>query len=143
MKTDNSRILTINAGSSSIRFALYKTGGFLQRGLYGRVDRIGLSETNLTFYDPATSWRDSRKRAVWEQIGRQFSAGPARTAERLGIGKGCGTSCRPPVQQYVGSKAAYLFTFRTQEFPANGCICRDRDGVDQLYSIRAATPRSS
>jgi hypothetical protein len=69
-------------------------------------DRIGLSETNLTFYDPATSWRDSRG---------------------------------------FGSDVLLdgWLTFSTREFPANGCICRNHDGVDQLYSIRAATPRSS
>ena len=46
-------VLTINGGSSSIKFALYQTGEPLKRGLYGKVDRIGLSGTNLTFNDPA------------------------------------------------------------------------------------------
>jgi acetate kinase len=45
-------ILTINGGSSSIKFALYQVGEPLQRGLYGKVDRIGLSGTSLTFTDP-------------------------------------------------------------------------------------------
>ncbi|CAN5751889.1 acetate/propionate family kinase [soil metagenome] len=45
-------VLTINGGSSSIRFALYQVGEPLKRGLYGKVDRIGLSGTNLTFTDP-------------------------------------------------------------------------------------------
>ena len=40
-------------GSSSIRFALYETGEPLRRRLDGKVDRIGLSGTNLTFNDPA------------------------------------------------------------------------------------------
>ena len=45
-----SSILTINGGSSSIRFAVYKvTDESLQRGLFGTIDRIGLSGTNLTF----------------------------------------------------------------------------------------------
>ena len=44
-------ILTINGGSSSIKFALYQTVEPLKRGLYGKVDRIGLSGTNLTFHD--------------------------------------------------------------------------------------------
>jgi acetate kinase len=52
MKPDNPRILTINGGSSSIKFALYQTGEPLERRLYGKVDRIGLSGTNLTFHDP-------------------------------------------------------------------------------------------
>ena len=45
-------VLTINGGSSSIKFALYQTGEPLKRGLYGKVDRIGLSGTNLTFNNP-------------------------------------------------------------------------------------------
>ena len=52
MKTDLPCILTINGGSSSIKFALYRVEEPLQRRLYGKVDRIGLSGTNLTFHDP-------------------------------------------------------------------------------------------
>jgi acetate kinase len=44
-------ILTINGGSSSIRFSVYQTNGPLQRGLFGKVERIGLSGTQLTFSD--------------------------------------------------------------------------------------------
>jgi len=44
-------ILTINGGSSSIKFALYAAVKPLKRGLYGTVDRIGLSGTNLTFHE--------------------------------------------------------------------------------------------
>jgi acetate kinase len=53
-------VLTINGGSSSIKFALYQTGEPLKRRLYGKIDRIGLSGTNLTFNDPATNQQDSR-----------------------------------------------------------------------------------
>ena len=59
-----SSILTINGGSSSIKFALYQAGEPLKRGLYGKVDRIGLSGTNLTFDDPATNQQDSRHLAA-------------------------------------------------------------------------------
>ncbi|MGA9778573.1 MAG: acetate/propionate family kinase [Verrucomicrobiia bacterium] len=52
MKTANTHILTINGGSSSIKFALYEAVKPLKRGLHGKVDRIGLSGTNLTFNDP-------------------------------------------------------------------------------------------
>ena len=45
-------ILTINGGSSSIKFALYEAVNPLKRGLYGTVDRIGLSGTNLMFTEP-------------------------------------------------------------------------------------------
>jgi len=44
-------ILTINGGSSSIKFALYQAAEPPKRGLYGKVDRIGLSGTNLTFHE--------------------------------------------------------------------------------------------
>lgn len=44
-------ILTINGGSSSIRFALYQIGEPLERKLVGKIDRIGSSGTNLTFSD--------------------------------------------------------------------------------------------
>ena len=53
-------ILTINGGSSSIKFALYQTGEPLTRGLCGKVDRIGLGGTNLTFNDPVGIPPDSR-----------------------------------------------------------------------------------
>jgi acetate kinase len=51
MKTGDSQILTINGGSSSIKFALFQAGEPLKRGLHGKVDRIGLSGTNLTFHN--------------------------------------------------------------------------------------------
>jgi acetate kinase len=44
-------ILTVNGGSSSIRFALYQIGKSLKRTLHGKIDRIGLGGTNLTFKD--------------------------------------------------------------------------------------------
>jgi acetate kinase len=49
MESVNPSILAINSGSSSIRFALYQTTEPLQRTFYGKVDRIGLSGTNLSF----------------------------------------------------------------------------------------------
>jgi acetate kinase len=47
MKTANPRILTINGGSSSIKFALFEAGDPLQRVLEGSIDRIGLPEAAL------------------------------------------------------------------------------------------------
>jgi len=44
-------ILTVNAGSSSIKFALYQVSEVLKQRLYGKVDRIGLTGTNLTFHE--------------------------------------------------------------------------------------------
>ena len=60
MKPADRCILTINGGSSSIKFAVYPAGEPLKRRLYGTVDRIGMSGTNLTFHDPATDQQDSR-----------------------------------------------------------------------------------
>jgi acetate kinase len=53
MKSVPASVLTINGGSSSIKFALYKEGKTLTRGISGKIDRIGLSETSLTFTDSA------------------------------------------------------------------------------------------
>jgi acetate kinase len=64
MKPANPRILTINGGSSSIKFALYQAGEPLKRGLHGTVDRIGLSGTNLAFNDPATNQQSTRSLAA-------------------------------------------------------------------------------
>jgi len=51
LKSPNPGILAINGGSSSIKFALYQIDEPLKQGLYGKVDRIGLSGTTLTFND--------------------------------------------------------------------------------------------
>ena len=42
MKTDKARILTINGGSSSIKFAVFEAGDPLLRIMEGGIDRIGL-----------------------------------------------------------------------------------------------------
>jgi acetate kinase len=54
-------ILTINGGSSSIKFALYEAVEPLKRGLHGMVDRIGLSGTNLKFHEADGKPEVSRK----------------------------------------------------------------------------------
>jgi len=64
VKPTNPHILTINGGSSSIKFALYEVEEPLKRGFHGKIDRIGLSGTNLTFKDPARNQPDSRKLAA-------------------------------------------------------------------------------
>jgi acetate kinase len=58
------QILTINGGSSSIKFALFQAGEPLKRGLHGKVDRIGLSGTNLIFHDVDGKPQASRKLAA-------------------------------------------------------------------------------
>jgi len=47
MKTDLPRILTINGGSSSIKFALFEAGESLKRILEGSIERIGLPDASL------------------------------------------------------------------------------------------------
>jgi acetate kinase len=47
MKPVNPCILTINGGSSSIKFALFEAGDSFRRILEGRIERIGLPETTL------------------------------------------------------------------------------------------------
>ncbi len=49
---ENARILAINGGSSSIKFALYHIGEPLECGLHGKIDRIGSSGTQLAFSVP-------------------------------------------------------------------------------------------
>jgi acetate kinase len=57
-------ILTINGGSSSIKFALYQTDEPLKRRLFGKIDRIGLSGTNLTFQNSGGKPSSSRKLTI-------------------------------------------------------------------------------
>jgi hypothetical protein len=58
MKPANPRILTINGGSSSIKFALFETGDALRRILSGSIERIGLPEATFRVkgLDPADNF---------------------------------------------------------------------------------------
>jgi acetate kinase len=47
LKSGNPRILTINGGSSSIKFALFEAGDPLRRILEGEIERIGFPEAAL------------------------------------------------------------------------------------------------
>jgi acetate kinase len=60
MKSGLPCVLTINGGSSSIKFVLYQTGGPLERRLYGKVDRIGLPDARLSFTDVLANQSDER-----------------------------------------------------------------------------------
>jgi acetate kinase len=59
MPTVEPDILAINGGSSSIKFALYEVAATLERLLHGKIERIGLSDTTLTFSDPIANRHDS------------------------------------------------------------------------------------
>jgi len=48
-KSKVNRVLTINGGSSSIKFALYQNDGSLNRLLHGNIDRIGLPDSKLSY----------------------------------------------------------------------------------------------
>jgi len=60
MKPTTSSVLTINGGSSSVKFALYQVGEPLKRKLYGTIDRVGLSRTSLTFTDLTRNQRGQK-----------------------------------------------------------------------------------
>jgi acetate kinase len=51
-------LLTINGGSSSVKFSLYQTGASLQLRLTGKIERIGVSGTCLTFSDTKNDQQD-------------------------------------------------------------------------------------
>ena len=53
-------ILTLNGGSSSVRFAVFDAGQTSRRRLSGKIDRIGLSGTTLHAIDPAGGSQTSR-----------------------------------------------------------------------------------
>jgi len=60
-------VLTINGGSSSIKFALYQIGSPMQRSLTGIIDRIGSSGTTLTYSDTSRDQQESRKIDIADQ----------------------------------------------------------------------------
>ena len=62
MKPANARILTINGGSSSIKFALFEAGDSLRRILEGGIERIGLPEA--TFMAKGSNKTDNFTRSV-------------------------------------------------------------------------------
>jgi acetate kinase len=62
MKPAEGYILTVNGGSSSIKFALFEAGDSLQRILEGAIERIGLPDA--TFRSKGLDPADSFSRAV-------------------------------------------------------------------------------
>jgi acetate kinase len=55
------RVLTVNGGSSSIKFALFEAGQDLRRVLEGRIERIGLPEATFRIKGEAAADNFSRK----------------------------------------------------------------------------------
>jgi acetate kinase len=70
MKSGVPCVLTLNGGSSSIRFAVYEAGDTPRGRLDGKIDRIGSSGTNLIVNDPAGT----------PQVLRRLAAADHRTA---------------------------------------------------------------
>ncbi|MBZ5524341.1 MAG: acetate/propionate family kinase [Acidobacteriia bacterium] len=64
MNSGSPCVLTINGGSSSIRFAVYEAGETPRRRLDGKIDRIGLSGTNLIVNDAAGKPQAPRRLAA-------------------------------------------------------------------------------
>jgi acetate kinase len=62
VKPTNPRILTINGGSSSIKFALFEAGDSLQRILDGGIERIGLPDA--TFRVKGSDEADNFSRSI-------------------------------------------------------------------------------
>src|SRR6185436_570692 len=54
------QVLTVNGGSSSIKFAVYQSGDPPTRILQGKIDRIGVPGTSFAFHDSARDQRESR-----------------------------------------------------------------------------------
>ena len=52
VKLPNPRILTVNGGSSSIKFALFEAGDSLRRILAGGIERIGLPQATFVMKGP-------------------------------------------------------------------------------------------
>jgi acetate kinase len=67
MRAKSGKVLAINGGSSSIRFAVYDTGAKLKLLADGKIERIGLSGTNLVANAPSDS-----KQAPLRIAGRGF-----------------------------------------------------------------------
>lgn len=49
MNPENSNILTINGGSSSIKFSMFKIGKPLERMLFGEIEKIGTKDAKFNF----------------------------------------------------------------------------------------------
>ncbi|MGH7969709.1 MAG: acetate/propionate family kinase, partial [Limisphaerales bacterium] len=62
MKAESHSILTVNGGSSSIKFALFEADGALRRVLDGRIEGIGLEASVFKMTSPNP--KDNSSRAV-------------------------------------------------------------------------------
>lgn len=86
LEQDTPVILAMNVGSSSIRFAAYRTGPAPTRQLHGKIDRVGTLGTTLTFDDPVRNQR-ADTRGIGD-LDRRAAAGFLIDwlEERIGLG---------------------------------------------------------
>jgi acetate kinase len=68
MEPDQARILIINGGSSSIKFALYRVGSNLERELHGQIERIGQEGAMLSYATPTRDQQEPRSILVPAQL---------------------------------------------------------------------------
>ena len=61
MATNIGRVLTMNGGSSSIRFSFFEGGNPPVKLLWGKIDRIGLPDTTLMITESDGNTRDALK----------------------------------------------------------------------------------
>ncbi|AEE49677.1 acetate and butyrate kinase [Haliscomenobacter hydrossis] len=59
MELDKKCVLTINSGSSSIKFALYKIEEPLTQLFYGKMESIGIKNTKLSFSKTGANQKNS------------------------------------------------------------------------------------
>lgn len=59
MNSIKSCVLTLNGGSSSIKFALYKIETTLVQLFYGKIESIGTKSTRLSFTNTVTNQNNS------------------------------------------------------------------------------------
>ena len=59
MKSNRNCVLTINGGSSSIKFSLYEIEGSLKQLFYGKMENIGTKNTKLSFTNADTHQKNS------------------------------------------------------------------------------------
>lgn len=88
--THAGHILTLNGGSSSIKFALFGPGASPDRLLAGSIDRIGLAETTLTIKGRDEQLSDQKidapdhDRAVGQLLGRLEQKGHLKSVNAVG-----------------------------------------------------------
>jgi|SRR6185436_2441452 len=121
------QVLTVNGGSSSIKFAVYQSGDPLTRKLQGKIDRIGVPGTSFAFDEHSGDQRES------QVIGDRDHAGAAQflldwLAQKVGfdsigavghrIVNGGGRFHEPqPVSSGMLNELRRLSTFASEHLP--------------------------